>query len=59
MSQADNLLSRSELAYLQLKVGVIMALDDAVAMATGWTHKMLIESVRASAADWNRRILGL
>jgi hypothetical protein len=59
LSQADNHLSRRELAYLQLKVGVIMALGDAVAMATGWTHKMRIEAVRASAADWIRRTLEL
>src|SRR3989344_1081785 len=57
LSQANNLLSRSQLAYLQLKVGVIMALDDAVSMAANWPHKMLLETIRASVANLVRRVL--
>lgn len=58
LTQANNLLSRRELAYLQLKVGVLMAIDDAVAMAGEWSQKTLLEAIRASAVELIRRLLG-
>jgi hypothetical protein len=59
LSQASNLLSRAELALIQLKVGVVLALDDAITMASGWSHSMLLEAIRASVTDWIRRQFGI
>ena len=58
LSQANNLLSRRELAYLQLTVGVIMAIDDAVSMAGKWSQKTLLETIRASVVELIRRLIG-
>lgn len=59
LRHAESLLGRSELAYMQLKVGVVLALEDAVQCAGKWAHTALIETVKACIVDWTRRTLGI
>jgi hypothetical protein len=55
LQYAENLLSRAELGLTQLKVGLVMALDDALSIGTKWAKIAVVESVKAAAVDWIRK----
>lgn len=58
LGYAQRLLRRAELNLTQLKVGVVMALEDARQLAAGWGKVAAIETVKAVVVDWIRKQVG-